>query len=414
MAPRYVRRGVRPGREGPKARLEWFVRASDLILRVSIGVVVVSGAYMVYGIVSGHLAPEADAAGRAESIFQTCGITFTVAAILLSTCLFARHYDAPSIVYLGAVPGIVALFVVPFLVQTQGAQGTRIAEQLVQQMRLCGEMVLMIVALRAGIAVVDRVRRPPAPKGPAERPGKPEPAKKAGTRPPLWAKCWDLSYCHQILREVCPAYKQRKTCWKLKKGCNCDPDMIDRLVQARVTATTGSAQKQRTATEYMREELRDPSSTRSTRQLISCAKCPIYAEHQQQKFVIVNPVVIVAAFAAFYFAAAPLYTPAYKKALTALDTFSARFSFEPPGQPTAQESEDDEAERHGPDWKPIDTSPVVERSPVVLENEHRMATMLGRELNDYIVHWILYAVLCVFVLTQVLRFVEWAIFKQHW
>ena len=45
---------------------------------------------------------------------------------------------------------------------------------------------------------------------------------------------------------------------------------------------------------------------------------------------------------------------------------------------------------------------------------HRMGSWLGRELNDVTVHWIIYIVVCVVILTQILRVVEWAVFKMHW
>lgn len=413
MPATHIRRGARRPRGGSREPSEWFVRASETILKIGAFVLVLSAAYMLYGIFGGHLTPESTVAGRVATVFQTCSTAFTIGAILVSTCMFIRFYDDPLIVYLGALPALLAFFGVPFLVGTQNAQDSLIARDLVKSMRLCGEIVFIIVALRASIAVADRVRRPPEPEKKADRAGKPEPEKKKGVKPPLWAKCWDLSYCHETLREVCPAYKERKSCWRIKKGCNCDEAMIDRLVQARTSGKGVSAEQQRTARAYVRDELMEPRRPRSTTQLIPCSKCPIYAEHQRQKFHIANPVLIVAAFALFYFMA-PIYTTGFKSALVALDKFCAEFAFVPPSEREKDESKENEAMWHGPDWKPIDTTPFVQGRPVIPENEYRMTSWLGGELNAYTVHWIVYVVLCLFLLTQIIRVVEWAIFKMHW
>jgi hypothetical protein len=415
-----------PGRRrdaGPRGPIHWFVRGSGAVLKLSILVLGISGAYIVYGILGGHLTPEGGGAARVESIFQSCSTGFTVAAILLATCLFVRYYDNPLLVYLGALPGVAAFFVVPFLVGTRNAEGSTIAQHLVQSMRLCGEAVFMIVALRAGIAVWDRIRRPPAAEKPAARVGKPEPRKKAGVKPPLWAKCWDLSYCHETLREVCPAYKQRKNCWRIKKGCNCDEAMIERLVQARAVAKGVSQQKQRTAEEYMREELREPGRLRTGKQLISCSQCPIYAEHQRQKFLILNPIVIVALFVGFYFAA-PVYTSGFKATLIQLDKFCEKFAFRPDAEPSVQRGGQDYGGREDDEYywrtareryKDVGEA-IVERRQLVTEEKdgYRMTSWLGRELNDDTVHWIIYVVLCIFLLTQALHVVEWAVFTMHW
>ncbi|MFQ5811281.1 MAG: hypothetical protein ACE5JM_16815 [Armatimonadota bacterium] len=219
---------------------------------------------------------------------------------------------------------------------------------------------------------------------------------------------------------MCPAYKQRKSCWRTKKGCNCDEAMIERLVQARTTAKGVSTQTQRTSEEYVREELREPGRLKTGRQLISCSKCPIYAEHQRQKFLILNPTVIVAALALFYLGA-PVYTAGFKVALVQLDRFCQRFAFQPEPRQGDQQPDPDERPGYMDEYKwrvarekYKGLGATVEHHPVVPPNEHRMMSWLGGELNEYSVHWIIYVVVCIFVLTQLLHTVEWAVFKMHW
>jgi len=415
MAARTVRQPGRGGRGKRKTSRHWLVRASNTILAISTVVLIASGAYIIYGILGGHLASGGEDAGRSANIFETASTAFTVASILVCTCLFVRYYDTPMAVYAGALPGLLAFFAIPFLIGTQAGQDSTTAERLVQSMRLCGEVVFMIVALRAGIAVVDRLRRPPEEKKPAERSGKPEPPKKPGVKPPIWAKCWQLSYCHEMLREVCPTYEQRKSCWRTKQGCNCDPAMIDRLVEARSTTKGLSREQRQAAGQYTRSEA---TTTVGARQLITCDKCPIYAEHQRQKFLLVNPIVVIASIIAFYFAA-PLYTKGYAAAVIQLDDFCVKFAFKSdttPRQPVLDPNvkEDEYNWRVAREKYKDMGKALVARDEVVPESRHRMASWLGGELNERTVHWIVYGVLCIFVLTQVLQVVEWSVFKMHW
>ena len=44
--------------------------------------------------------------------------------------------------------------------------------------------------------------------------------------PSFYAKCWQMPYCRDFVRSICPAYEARKPCWQLKRGCYCDEKTI--------------------------------------------------------------------------------------------------------------------------------------------------------------------------------------------
>ena len=41
-----------------------------------------------------------------------------------------------------------------------------------------------------------------------------------------YGACWDMAYCRGFVRDVCPAFKARKSCWRIKVGCYCDEQTI--------------------------------------------------------------------------------------------------------------------------------------------------------------------------------------------
>jgi len=393
--------------EGAPTVAQWLTGSAETVLKVTVVVLVVSTAYLIFGILAGHLTQES---GRVAAVFQTTSTVFTIAAILVAVSAFIRFYEQPGWVYLAVLPGLIAAVIIPFVIQNKYASPGPVGRDLIRNLRFCGEIVFVIVALRAGIAIVDRIRRPPAPEEDQRDQAPMHVEKKKVTgRTPLWAKCWDLPYCHESLQAVCPAFQAHKSCWKLNRGCNCDEGMIDRLVSIRATARGTSAQQQRTAQQYVREELAEPKR-KSTKQLMPCRRCAIYNEHQRQKFALVNPIVVVLALVSLVLLA-PIYRAGFGGALIGIDSFAQHISFVEPG-PKEKPSPEQEREYHGPDWTPVEVRPVITSRPVI--KKALLRTWLGDQLNDQVVLWISYVVLCAFAMTYILRGVEWAILKQKW
>jgi hypothetical protein len=109
---------------------------------------------------------------------------------------------------------------------------------------------------------------------------------------------------------------------------------------------------------------------------------------------------------------APAYKTAFGRALYALDGFAGRVTFQEPTPRDREGTVEEEARYHGPDWQPVKVKPLVQTKPVVPEDH--MRTWFGQQLNDEVVRWISYVVLCAFILTYVLRLVEWMILKAKW
>ncbi|MCG9895265.1 MAG: hypothetical protein MH204_07310, partial [Fimbriimonadaceae bacterium] len=44
-------------------------------------------------------------------------------------------------------------------------------------------------------------------------------------------KCWQLPYCRKFVREKCPIYHAKRTCWKERVGCMCEETVIRNAMQ---------------------------------------------------------------------------------------------------------------------------------------------------------------------------------------
>jgi hypothetical protein len=179
-----------------------------------------------------------------------------------------------------------------------------------------------------------------------------------------------------------------------------------------------SVQQQITAKKYVREELAGGVRRKSSEQLVPCSKCPIYNEHQRQKFQIANPVVIVLLLALFYFFA-PTFEKGYKGALIGIDKFTRNFAFTEPSSQEKGRDREARHEAHSSDWRPLEVRQFYTRKPMLSPEEqvqrgYQLATWLGNELNERTVFWIIYVVICVFFTAYVLKMVEWAILKKKW
>ncbi|MGQ9730695.1 MAG: hypothetical protein ACUVX8_05410 [Candidatus Zipacnadales bacterium] len=292
-----------PRRKQQPAR-DWFevvVAYAGLLAKLSMVAFVVALGYIVYAVYGGYLDTGVDP--RILRNVEWMGKLLAVAgfvgtlALAIATIDEVAYTVAAGIVGLGLILGTPVL-IVSKLHNTQSEAGLLINDWT----RNAGFAIGTVAALRVIYFIAETVRSGPKARLKAqqeedERLG----PKKVKVTSGIWSKCWNLPYCHDTIREVCPAYKERKTCWKFGRGCNCDPLLVETMIRAGA-ARVGkgqdkvAAQKQITQDEYMRELLgagspgKGPSPGERT---IDCKKCPIYGEHQRQKFNLVNPIAIL-------------------------------------------------------------------------------------------------------------------------
>jgi hypothetical protein len=109
-------------------------------------------------------------------------------------------------------------------------------------------------------------------------------------------KCWQLPYCRKFVRERCPIYHARRTCWQERVGCMCEESVIQNAMEGKVIPSDVVA-----AAKFIPRNSKLTPGQKAER----CRQCVIYNEHQKHKYQLSLPG-SAAALVALYFA---IHTP---------------------------------------------------------------------------------------------------------
>lgn len=96
-------------------------------------------------------------------------------------------------------------------------------------------------------------------------------------------KCWQLPYCRKFIREKCPIFHSKRTCWKERVGCMCEEKIIGNAMKGEVIS------KDALAAAVMIP--RNPNISMAAK-IERCRHCVIYNEHQRQKYKLFLPITI--------------------------------------------------------------------------------------------------------------------------
>lgn len=110
-------------------------------------------------------------------------------------------------------------------------------------------------------------------------------------------KCWEGPYCREFVRVNCPIFHAKQACWRVKKGCYCEED----IVSAAAEKVSGVKLEMAPDPRYNFANAAMPASAAATRkpQLSMaqkkerCRHCIIYNEHQREKYQIMMPIALV-------------------------------------------------------------------------------------------------------------------------
>jgi hypothetical protein len=101
-------------------------------------------------------------------------------------------------------------------------------------------------------------------------------------------KCWQLPFCRKFVRQECPIYHSRRTCWKERVGCMCEEEVIRGAMEGKPIPRDAVA-----AARYIPHNNRYSPAQKAER----CRQCVIYNEHQRHKYKLA---MISAPFATFF------------------------------------------------------------------------------------------------------------------
>lgn len=185
----------------------------------------------------------------------------------------------------------------------------------------------------------------------------------------MFSPCWNLPFCREAIRVLCPAFLARKTCWKFGRGCYCDEEMVGRIVR------NESIDQIKAAT------------TRQSKEAPPCGRCYIFLEHQTHKFRMLSPLALPSTIA-LMFAAWPLYDTLFSHFTEGYIKLFSSLSF----NVTAPDA--------------IKATPEGKAATAA-------ATLSPQDIAHYSTY-ILGALLGFFLLIYISKFIEWAIFKAKW
>lgn len=94
-------------------------------------------------------------------------------------------------------------------------------------------------------------------------------------------KCWQLPYCRKFVRERCPIYHSKRTCWKERVGCMCEESVIKNAMEGNTIPADIVA-----AAKYIPRNSKLTPAQKAER----CRQCIIYNEHQKHKYQLLLPV----------------------------------------------------------------------------------------------------------------------------
>lgn len=110
-------------------------------------------------------------------------------------------------------------------------------------------------------------------------------------------KCWQLPFCRKFVREKCPIYHARRTCWRERVGCMCEEEVIRNAMENKAIPKDMVA-----AARYIPVNNKLPMEAKKER----CRQCVIYNEHQKHKYKFLLPVVVLGFIGLYAVLRAPL------------------------------------------------------------------------------------------------------------
>jgi len=312
----------------------FIVRYARWLLQFAVGAFVISVGYILYAIFSGVLNQSVDAAQAARYArnLTFMGQLMALSCVVGVVCFVVMTLGEIALSVALGLLGAALMFGMPVLVASN-VHTERYALIVNMWSRNAGMGIFVVVALRILYEIVEQLRT-----AGTRRKEKEEEEQIAGLqkakRPPkpgVWSPCWKLPYCHEAVREQCPAFKNRKSCWRYGAGCNCDPSLIERLIrsgalEAGKGASKASSREKTAHAAYVRSDLAADAPIKAAERTIPCTKCPIYLDHQRQKFKIVNPLAVIATL----FVLAAAYIPLraiYFQVVAAISSVASKFTF---------------------------------------------------------------------------------------
>lgn len=292
------------------------------VLKFAAILFVASTAYILYGVYGGHLAHAVDA--RILANLQLMGQIMAASGAVGAICLVILTHEEIAYCVVVGIVGVGYLLGLPLMVAGQvSSQAAQAGQIITRWSSATGQAILVIVGIRVLMEIARFIQEAPNRRARLEeQEGVERPKAGKAKRVPWYrlARCWEMPFCHEAIMEMCPAFKARKSCWRLRQGCNCDPYLIEALLRK----GAGKEISMQDAA-YLRTDLVEGRKTSSHRTR-ECRNCPIFIEHQRQKFRVLNPLLIIATIIALL-AAYPIMRGLYTTFIRTVATLANHLAY---------------------------------------------------------------------------------------
>jgi len=279
--------------------------------------------YIIYGFISGFVSHYGNFPPPAQQIilykFSLALNLFEVGFCFLLAALFLRYLFSLELGFVLVLIGLFLYLAVPLIFGVfyiGGGIYNPPLERLIRSAHFLGITTIVLAGLimltAIGYLLHNRLvlkqivvgKKTPSP-----------PRKRSFSLSHILKPCWDTPYCRDFLKEFCPAYSKRQSCWKAGGGCLCDEAIVNRLLAQTSVRRPESVSTLRKTSQFMQKKM-------------DCAKCPIYAEHQRQKYQLLAPLIPLAIIAIFWFAREGIHNY-YMSVARFFDNFFSNLSYLP-------------------------------------------------------------------------------------
>jgi hypothetical protein len=250
--------------------------------------------YITYGFVSGYIPHLNSFLPQVQLVilhkFNLALNLFSVGFYLLLLALLLRYTLSFEFSFILLLIALFLYFAIPYILaafySTEG-YNPGIAS-LIRCSQLLGEIAGVLAALLAIVNIGVLIRTRLGRREIAFEKEDLTARRRAFSLSRLLMPCWETPYCRDFLRDFCPSYTQKRSCWKVGGGCLCDEAIVNRLLEQTSVRGRETTPSLRRMTQLMQRK-RD------------CQRCPIYQEHQRYKYQLAAPLVPLFVIAIFWF-----------------------------------------------------------------------------------------------------------------
>lgn len=285
--------GPAPTRELNEGLIDFLAGVARFLLWAGIVALVIGVGFLVYTVFvfgSGAQASQAQALSNV-AIFDKFVLAGVLALAVSTTYLFWGESILPALQLMAAAILYLAPLILSFAGLTTATTSSPAVDaalgSLVRGGLIAGSLALAVLV--ADLTVRLKTRADQGSKADLLRYGKG--VKEEVDRHNVFlGKCWQLPFCRKFVRERCPIYHARRTCWRELTGCMCEEEVIRNAMENKPIP-----KDQLMAATYIPRNMKLSVDQKRER----CKTCVIYNEHQKHKYKAAMPL-IVAFFVGIY------------------------------------------------------------------------------------------------------------------